>query len=186
MCEQQQNVSKGIDRLSEMKYQEFQQQNCQILISRDYNIANGKREIAGAVLSIIEDSFPIKSKNNIRWIIQQIVHGVSGAHSGLPKPQSRVSKYTQTKSGFQGDKMKIDFHVQSYVYGKNGELLDTDNVDAFTIRMVIGIKHDKNARMMAEETRKLLKTKEGMQLKDQNDETPASSVWSSSAQNIVE
>ena len=173
------NVSRGVDILSNLKKQEYERKNCQICINGDYKIKLKQKEMAGSLLSVIEDSFPIESENNVRWIIQQIIHGVTGTYSGFPKPHDKVSKYEQTIIHFPGDYLKIDFHIQSYVYCNNGAFLKTTNWDKFMVRMVIGIKHEKTDTPMSIQKINLLKRKPGLQSDDDDefDETPRVKEW---------
>ena len=41
------------------------------------------KDICGVLLSQIEESYPMESDNNVKWIVQQIVHSVCAARTGL-------------------------------------------------------------------------------------------------------
>eukprot|EP01084_Bolivina_argentea_P153752 268059_1 len=142
LFQQKATVSTAVDRLSRIKQQQYHRKRCQIIVRRDYSITHGKKEMAGSLLNIIEDTLSIDSAHNVRWIIQQIIHGVTGTYVGLQTKQyQRVSEYEQTISEFPGDHLKMDCHIQTYVYASNGGFLKTRNLDKFVVRIVMGIKY---------------------------------------------
>ena len=65
----------------------------------------------------------------------------------------------------QGDGMKLEYRLKSWVYGRGGEWLKTKNSKYFLIRVVLGIKYTKNAGRMSWRTAHLLTLKSGLDAK---------------------
>ena len=87
------NVQNKIRELSSTKFNGIATRNFEVAINRVCSISDGAKDISGLILSQVEESFPLQSDNNIKWIVQQIVHSICAAYAGLPSPNEQVNLF---------------------------------------------------------------------------------------------
>eukprot|EP00484_Ammonia_sp_Unknown_P004926 CAMPEP_0197068656 /NCGR_PEP_ID=MMETSP1384-20130603/188271_1 /TAXON_ID=29189 /ORGANISM="Ammonia sp." /LENGTH=178 /DNA_ID=CAMNT_0042506447 /DNA_START=1 /DNA_END=537 /DNA_ORIENTATION=+ len=132
-------VNKTVDRESGTKSSYLKREYYQIVIDRTYDFNDYPKEICGSIISVIEESFPFNEKNNVKWLVQQIVHLVCAARTGT-NPNIQIYRGTQFTS-INGEKLKMKVDSYSFVYGVGGEWLSAGNIDKMKVRFVVGFRH---------------------------------------------
>eukprot|EP01084_Bolivina_argentea_P142980 251157_1 len=95
--------------------------NCQIVVNSCFNMTDYPQEVAGQLISNVEECVVLQGSNRL-WVSQQIVHAVSRARVGL-SPLERIAR-NNSASKVEGDGMDLEVEIYSFVYEKTGKKLD--------------------------------------------------------------
>eukprot|EP01084_Bolivina_argentea_P048230 88872_1 len=113
-----------------------------VVINRQFNMTDYPKDISASILSVVESSFPCDGKNNIKWLVQQIVHCVCSTRTVI-NANVEICRASH-RSVVDGDKLKMKVAFHSFVFCEDGGCLSTDNINGMKIKFVMGFQSTKD------------------------------------------